>query len=192
MQKLFSSKHFTEANADAAKSEYANFLQTVVNKNRSSFQDFQVDEVGLDEFFMRYFDGTSCYSALVEIFKFVLILSHDQAATERGFGVNKNILVENLTEETFIGQHIVLDHIRVNNCNPNTVSLTRDLLVSARNSHRIYTQKLAERKKEALKNKTSQQPESINNEILALNQKKDLLENRIAELKKNTDERDGV
>ena len=45
-----------------------------------------------------------------------------------------------------------------------------------------------ERKKEELKNKTSQQLESINNEILALNQKKDLLENTIAELKKDSDE----
>ena len=45
-----------------------------------------------------------------------------------------------------------------------------------------------ERKKEELKNKASQQLESINNEILALNQKKDLLENTIAELKKGSDE----
>ena len=53
-EKLLFSKHFTEANADAAKSEYANFLLTVVKKILSSFQDFQVDELGLDEFFMRY------------------------------------------------------------------------------------------------------------------------------------------
>ena len=51
LEKLVSSKHLIEADADPAKSEYANFLQTVVKKNRSSFQDFQVDEVGLDEFF---------------------------------------------------------------------------------------------------------------------------------------------
>ena len=44
----------TETNADASKNEYANFLQTVIKKNRSLFQDFQVDVVGLDEFFMRY------------------------------------------------------------------------------------------------------------------------------------------
>ena len=51
MEKLVSSKHFIEANADAAKNDYANFLQTVVKKIRSSFQDFQVDEVTLDYFF---------------------------------------------------------------------------------------------------------------------------------------------
>ena len=53
MEKLVSLKHFTEANACAAKkSEYANFFQNIVKKNWSSLQEFQVDEVGLDEFFM--------------------------------------------------------------------------------------------------------------------------------------------
>ena len=51
LEKLLSSKHFTEANADATKNNYANSLQTVVKKIRSSFQDFQVDEVTLDYFF---------------------------------------------------------------------------------------------------------------------------------------------
>ena len=147
LEKLVSSKHFTVAIADTAKIEYANILQIVVKKNQSSFQDFQFDEeVDLDEFFMRYFEGTSSYSALVEIFKSVLILSHGQAAIEQGFSVN-NILAVNLTEETLIGQRIVLDHIRANNYNPNTVPLTRELLIIARSSHRTYTQKLAERER---------------------------------------------
>ena len=188
LEKLVSSKHFTVANADTTKNEYANVLQIVVKKNQSSFQDFQVDEqVDLDEFFMRHFEGTSSYSALVEIFISALILSHGQAAVEQDFSVN-NILAENLTEETLIGQRIVLDHIRANNYNPNTVPLTRELLVIARSSHRTYTQKLAERKKEELKNKTSQQLESVNDKILALKLKKDLLEDTIAELKKDNND----
>ena len=142
---------------------------------------FQVDEVDLDGFFM-IFLGHSCYSALVDIFRFVLILSHGQAAIERGFSMNKKIWVENLAEETLIGQSIVLDLITVSDYNSHTVPLTRELLVSAGNSQRAYTQKLAERKREELKNKTSQQLESINNEILALNQKKVLSENTITEL----------
>ena len=92
-------------------------------------------------------------------------------------------MVKNLAEETLIGQRIVLDHIRVTNYNP-----IKELLVNGRNSHRAFTQKLAERKKEELKNGSSQQLESINNEILALNQKKDLLEDKIAELKKGSDD----
>ena len=79
-----------------------------------------------------------------------------------------------------IGHHIILDLIIPNNYYPNTVPVTRELLLSARNSHRACTQKLAERKKEEFKNKTSQQLDGISNEILTLNLKKDLLENLIA------------
>ena len=185
-EKLVSSKHFTEANADAAKIEYANFLQTVVMKNWSSIQGFQVDEVGLDELFMRYFDGNSCYSALVEVFKFFLILPYSQAGIEQNFSVNRNILVENLAEETLIGQCIILYHIRVSNYNPSRVPLTRELLVNARNSHHAYTQKQAERRKEELRSTTNQHLENFNNEILALNQKKDLLENTFSEAEKQS------
>ena len=64
---------------------------------------------------MNFFEGTSRYSALVEIFKFVLLLAHGQSAIEQGFSMNKNILVKNLEDETLIGQHIVLSHIRANN-----------------------------------------------------------------------------
>ena len=102
----------------------------------------------MNEFFKRCFEGPSRYSALVEMFRFVLILSHSQAAIEWGFTMNQNILVENLAEETLFGQRVVLDHIRANNYNPNTDPLTRELVISARNSHCAYTQKLAERKKE--------------------------------------------
>ena len=35
-------------NTDAVKTKYVSFLQIIVKKNRYSFQDFQIDKVGLD------------------------------------------------------------------------------------------------------------------------------------------------
>ena len=40
LEKLVSSHHFTANQADNAKSQYANFLQTIVNRNRSSVRKF--------------------------------------------------------------------------------------------------------------------------------------------------------
>ena len=88
--------------------------------------------------------------------------------------MNKKIWVENLAEETVIGHRIDLKYIRTNNYNPHTVSLTRQMLVNVGNSYRV----------EELKNKTSQQLCNINDKILTLNQKKNLLEKTIAELRK--------
>jgi hypothetical protein len=41
----------------------------------------------------------------------VLVLSHGNANVESGFSVNKNILVENLHEESLIAQRVVYDAI---------------------------------------------------------------------------------
>ena len=43
-------KHDTSTQADAAKNECSNFLQTVVKKNLPAFRDYQIDENRLDEF----------------------------------------------------------------------------------------------------------------------------------------------
>ena len=49
-----------------------------------------------------------------------LILSHGSAAVESGFSINNDMLVENLLEESLVGQRIVYDsYCRVN------VSLSR-------------------------------------------------------------------
>jgi len=41
----------------------------------------------------------------------VLILSHGNAAVESGFSVNKELLVENMEEETIVAQRVVFDAI---------------------------------------------------------------------------------
>ena len=61
----------------------------------------------IDEFFMRYFGGGSRFATLIVIVKFVMILSHRQWTGERGFSINKSLLIENLSEKSFTNQRIV-------------------------------------------------------------------------------------
>ena len=61
----------------------------------------------IDEFFMRYFGGGSRFATLIVIVKFVMILSHGQWTGERGFSINKSLLIENLSEKSFTNQRIV-------------------------------------------------------------------------------------
>ena len=94
-------KHVTSTQADAAKNEYSNFLQTVVKKNLPAFRDYQINENRLDDFFMRYFEGSSWFATLIVIVKFVMKLWHGQSDVERGFRTNKSLLIENLNEKCF-------------------------------------------------------------------------------------------
>ena len=111
LEKLVTCKHVTSSKADAAKSEYSNFLQKIVKKNLPAFQDYQIDDNRLDEFFMRYLDGSSRFGTLIVVIKFVMVLSHGQSAIERGFSTNKNLLIENLSENSLIHQRIFIDYM---------------------------------------------------------------------------------
>jgi hypothetical protein len=131
LQKLVSSKQITATRAYTAKTEFLNFLQTIVKKNLLAFQDYQVDETRLDDFFMQYFEETVRFPNFVEIVKFVMILSHGQSAVERGFSINKSLLVENLQERSLIAQRIVLDHMNAHQYKPFNVPISKELLLSS-------------------------------------------------------------
>ena len=96
--------------ADDAKNEYSNFLQTIVSKNVSSLNDYNSDESRLDDFLMSYLESCCRFPQLTEIVKFVMVLSHDQSASERGFSANKNLMVVYLQEKSIEYQRIVVDY----------------------------------------------------------------------------------
>ena len=65
----------------------------------------------LDTFLVEEIDS-SYNEAMMKFLRIVFCLSHGQADVERGFSANKELLVENLNEESLIAQRLVKDHIR--------------------------------------------------------------------------------
>jgi len=59
------------------------------------------------------FAGNEKFAPLWKVVIMVLIRSHGNAAVESGFSVNKELLVENMEEETIVAQRVVFDVIRV-------------------------------------------------------------------------------
>ena len=43
--------------------------------------------------------------------RMLLILSHGQATVEKGFSINRQVMIENLKECSFIAQTTILDHL---------------------------------------------------------------------------------
>ena len=64
------------------------------------------EEIRLDDFYCSMLKSEK-YSDLLEFLKVLLILSHGNAAVESGFSINKDMIVENLKEDSLIG--VVLD-----------------------------------------------------------------------------------
>ena len=75
----------------------------------------------------------------------LLILSHGQSCVERGFSDNKDILGNNIQDETLISYQLAYHGIK-NQDGPIEDSVTKQLLVSCRQAHTRYQSCLNQRK----------------------------------------------
>ena len=131
-------KRFTTNFADDAKKEYKDFLKVVVKPNKRLFMDFNMDKERLDDFFMKFLNGVNRFSKIAEVVKFVLTLSHGQAAVERGFSISEKTLFENLGHDNLIAKRIVIDHMLTHDLKAYDLPITRELLSSVRSAHSKY------------------------------------------------------
>ena len=80
--------------------------------------------------------------------KLIFILSHGQAAVEKGFSVNKEILVKNLQQKSLISQRMVYDYMTVKHASSlHEYTIRNSLILKCKSSHAKYVQFLEEQKK---------------------------------------------
>ena len=116
------------------------------NSANPDFQSFIVGESRLDVLFYDSMANVTEWADLWELTKKLLLLSHGQASVERGFSINKEISVENMTAQTLISQRVIKDHL-LNVGGVTKVSLTKELLVSASHARQRYQAHLDEEKR---------------------------------------------
>ncbi|KAK2144699.1 hypothetical protein LSH36_737g05010 [Paralvinella palmiformis] len=85
----------------------------------------------LDAFFYKKLHDKSELLARWQ-FRLLLCLAHGQADVERGFSVNKDMLVENMKTETFVAQRMVYDSVSSLGCAVIEVPITKSHRTSAR------------------------------------------------------------
>ena len=119
------------AKCDEVASEFRKFLEDDLKKENLKFQEFDHKTKRLDEFFFRDID-VSKYNSLSFVFKLIFTLSHGQAAVERGFSINNNVLLTNMKEETMVARKMICDHMRANNLKPDTININTDIIKAAR------------------------------------------------------------
>ena len=75
---------------DDVLSDFKNFMRTTP---RSDLESFDVTNDRIDSFF--YQRMSACYKKAWPVMKMLLVLSLGQASVERGFSINKEVIVEN-------------------------------------------------------------------------------------------------
>lgn len=150
LENMYSHKRISDQIADKAKVQFSSFVEEV-QKNESvkhKLDDFireKTDEIGLDEFYYTLLGEDRKYVELWSVMKLCFILSHGNAFVESGFSINKNLLVENLLEESLVSQRIIIDSVKHLGGVKN-ITITKSMLTSVRSSRRRYQMYLDKKK----------------------------------------------
>ena len=131
------------------------------------FQSYEKTQCRVDTFFFKTI-GLEYYKRIEKVIKMILCLNHGQAAVERGFSVNKNLLQVNMTEASIVPQRMIYDHMISKDLQPQTLSMTKGLLQSVRTARSRYDENLNEKRKSKILNEQERKRESIQKDIVSV------------------------
>ncbi|KAL1246699.1 hypothetical protein QQF64_034367 [Cirrhinus molitorella] len=151
--------------------QYAHFIDDVVQKNNSTFAEFNPLCDRVDTLLHSCMSKEKEFQKLWKMCRQLLLLSHGQGTVERGFSVNRKIEVENLVEDTYRAQRVIADHLRVVGGITN-VAIDKELLLSVSCARQRY---MASKKREETQAK-NQKRKALFEEIEELQSKKKRME----------------
>ena len=172
IQNLFNLQLLTSAESDNAKREFELFIQTEVHQNKDEFSSFDKDKQQLDTFLSKYISRNADCVNLCKVCKVVFVLFHGQAGVERGFSINKEILVENMQKESLISQRIVCDQLECYRSSLEDYKIPRELLLRCKSAWRKYDEFLNEEKKKKVVSEGQRKRKLIREEIDEIKKKK--------------------
>ena len=171
LQKLLDLNQVTSKQCDNAQAQLLEFMDSV-KVNRAEFESCDRKLCRLDEFYFSKI-GVEKFPLVI---KLVLTLIHDQASIERGFSVSENLVVENLKESSLIAQRIISDHMKSKELNPETIDITKHLVLGVTSAKQKYTAHLEKQKKTKKLSDKEKRQKALQDDIDEVLQKKRALE----------------
>ncbi|KAL7388776.1 hypothetical protein ABVT39_020436 [Epinephelus coioides] len=154
---------------------------------QASFREFDPRTDTVDTQLHETMGTSKAFSKGWHVVKMLLVLSHGQANVERGFSINKELIVENQKEASLVAQRLIIGHIRSVGGVTN-VQLTKELLISVSGARQGYHSYLDEQKRVNEKERSVQKRKALADELDKLKKKRARVENDIGALEKSADE----
>ena len=128
------------------------------------------------------------FTDLRKVFKILLILSHGQALVERGFSINKLLLVENLRPTSLVAQRIVNGHMVFRKKQPHEIDVTAKMVSPVRQARTRYLFDQRDRSLKKLQSEKDVKIQVPNDDMNDVNKKIKQLQDTMTSLKKTADE----
>ena len=122
--------------------QFADFIHTAA---KSELENFNVENDWLGTFLQKRM--AICYPKVWLGVEMALLLSHGHATVDRGFSVNKELVVENQHEQTLVARRVIKDHI-LHVKGVTNINITRAMVLAARSARSKYTHYLTQKKEQ--------------------------------------------
>ena len=185
VDKLYAGRWISSKTADLAKKGFTVLLKAANSEHKDAFLNFNQKKDATGSFFADLMSENVKYKNCWTVFMMIFTLSHGQASVERGFSVNKELLVKNLIEESIESQRMVYDHIRSADKPITEIPITNDLIENCNLVQSRYTAVLEERKKQCKQTDKDLKWKLMGEEIAEVEEKKRALESCIQCLEKD-------
>ena len=186
LKKLVECQRLNIRSCDSLVLQYSEFLDLATKVETSAFEEFSFKVDRLDVFLQKHIGSVRSLSKLWDLLRELLILSHGQATVERGFSVNRQVMIENMKQQTFILQCTIHDHIQsIGGLGQLVVS--GELLPAASAGRKRYSAYLEEQKKEQQQASQNRKRKIALEDKAELEKKKKRLASDISALQLDTD-----
>lgn len=170
---------------DDAIHEYGEFL--VYAKTEADFLKFMKYDSNsrLDVLFKKHMGDNMQFTHCWIIVNKVLLLSHVQASVERGFSTNKEMLRDNMQDDTVVALRLVKDYLDRHGLQK--IVINKEMITSVARARSRYLADLELKKEESKKMNKILKRKPLEEEIEVLQRKKKLLKTEHLELKQKSD-----
>ena len=181
---LYDNKQISSKESDQLRVQFVHFINGITFKNIDEFVSYGPSKYWLGHFYWKYLDKNEKYKYLWIIIIKVFIMPHGQAHVERGFSVNKEILVENLCSKCSWAQHLVYDTINLSDKGVHEIDLPDKVVIFCITSYSHYNAALKESRSDKWAEEKSKKRKILQEEIANAKRKKTELESSSPPLKK--------
>lgn len=107
---LVVANHVEESVCDDILREFSEFCDFAALQ--ANFREFEPITDRVDTLLHSTMGANKAFSKVWHVVKMLLVLSHGQASVERGFSINKELIVENQKEASLVAQRLIVGPIR--------------------------------------------------------------------------------
>ena len=172
LQKLIHSGWKTSSQGDSILSQFRRFVSDARKHHQEQFSLYNHNYIRLDSFICNTLSKDEEFKELWSTLQILLTLSHSQAAVERGFSVNKEVLAPNMQEMNLKAIRLVHSSVASLKIKTSDFIVTDKLLKSCSHASNKYKMYLMEKKAEKEKTDMGQKRKALQDELMAAKKKK--------------------